>query len=79
MNSDLFNTYLEEFLLPVLTKGQLVIMDNAPFHHSLETRRLREEKGCQLRFLPAYSPELNPIEQIWAIFKRYVRRFRTDF
>lgn len=79
MNSDLFNTYLEEFLLPVLTEGQIVIMDNAPFHQSLETRRLIEEKGCQLWFLPAYSPELNPIEQIWAVLKCYVRRFRANF
>lgn len=79
MNAALFNTYLTEFLLPVLKPGQLVVMDNASFHKSAETRRLIESKGCTLWFLPPYSPELNPIEQIWAVLKRYVRRFQPQF
>jgi transposase len=58
MNTALFNTYRTEFLLPVLTPGQIVVMDNATFHKSAETRRLIESKGCQLWFLPTYAPTL---------------------
>ena len=79
MNTALFNTYLTEYLLPVLTPGQILVMDNASFHKSAETRRLIESKGCQLWFLPPYSPELNPIEHLWAVLKRYVRRFQSQF
>ena len=79
MNTRWFNTYLTESLLPVLKPGQILVMDNATFHKSAETRRLIESKGCQLWFLPPYSPELNPIEPIWAVLKRYVKRFQHQF
>jgi len=79
MNTDLFNIYLEEFLLPVLEPGQIIVMDNASFHQSIETDWLYEQAGCQLLFLPPYSPELNPIEQTWASFKPYIKRFRHQF
>ncbi|MDM8565450.1 transposase [Candidatus Halobeggiatoa sp. HSG11] len=61
-NADLFNVYLEECLLPAVKLGQIIIMDNASFHKSIETESLIGEAGCYLLFLPAYSPELNPIE-----------------
>jgi len=79
MNTVLFNAYLTEQLLPVLKPGQILVMDNATFHKSAETRRLIESNGCQLWFLPTYSPELNPIEHLWAVLKRYVRRFQHQF
>ena len=79
MNTDLFNIYLEEFLLPVLKPGQIIIMDNASFHKSIETELLIEQSGCLLLFLPPYSPEFNPIEHTWASLKRYIKRFRHKF
>ena len=79
MNTDLFNTYLEGFLLPVLEPGQIIIMDNASFHQSVETEFLIEQAGCKLLFLPPYSPEFNPIEHTWASLKRYIKRFRHQF
>jgi len=65
--------WLKEFLIPELKPGQVVIMDNATFHKSEESRRLIENAGCRILFLPAYSPDLNPIEVFWANFKKKVR------
>jgi transposase len=72
-NTDLFNLWLRDFLIPELKPGQVVIMDNAAFHKSQETKRLIEEAGCRIFFLPPYSPDLNPIEQFWANLKKKVR------
>jgi transposase len=63
MNTDLFNIYLEELLLPIQEPGQIIIMDNASFHKSVETELLIEQSGCLLLFLHPYSPEFNPIER----------------
>ena len=74
-NTDLFNLWLRDFLIPELKAGQVVIMDNASFHKSQKTRKLIEEAGCRLLFLPPYSPDLNPIEVFWANLKKKVRVF----
>jgi len=60
-------------LIPELKAGQVVIMDNATFHKSEEFRRVIESAGCRILFLPAYSPDLNPIETFWTNFKKMVR------
>ncbi|GHT91619.1 hypothetical protein FACS1894122_04330 [Alphaproteobacteria bacterium] len=52
-------------LIPLLKKGQIVIMDNASIHKAKEIRELIEKAGSHLAFLPAYSPVLNPIEHSW--------------
>lgn len=72
-NTDLFNFWLETFLVPTLEPGQVVILDNATFHKSHKTKELIEKAGCFLLFLPPYSPDFNPIETFWANFKAKVR------
>jgi len=79
MNADLFNAYLCYVLLPLVAIGAIIIMDNARYHLSEETRELIEEKGCRLIYLSPYSPELNRIEKYWGILKRYIQRFRCFF
>lgn len=80
-NTKLFNLWVEQFLVPELEPGQVVILDNASFHKSERTKALIEKAGCKLLFLPPYSPDLNPIEKFWAYFKSKVRllvdRFAT--
>jgi len=68
-DSVLFNFWLENFLLPALEPGHVIVMDNAAFHKSEQTKALIEHAGCSLIFLPPYSPDLNPIKKFWANLK----------
>lgn len=72
-DTSLFNTWLGEVLIPNLTPGQVLILDNASFHKSIESQKLVEDAGCEILFLPPYSPDLNPIEKHWANMKAKVR------
>ena len=78
-NTELFNNWVEQFLIKELKAGQSVVMDNASFHKSQKTRELIESVGCKLIFLPPYSPELNPIEKFWANMKRWIRQQIENF
>lgn len=72
-NTSLFNTWMKQLLIPNLIPGQVLILDNASFHKSAESKKLIEEAGCKILFLPPYSPDLNPIEKYWANMKNKVR------
>ena len=72
-NTSLFNTWLKQVLIPNLTAGQVLILDNASFHKSRESEKLIKAAGCKILFLPPYSPDLNPIEKCWANMKTKVR------
>jgi len=74
-NTDLFNLWIETFLVPVLKPGQVVILDNATFHKSEKTKSLIENANCKLLFLPPYLPDLNPIETFWANLKDKIKKF----
>lgn len=78
-DSRLFNIWLEKVLIPELKPGQALILDNASFHKSAESKKLVEEAGCKLLFLPPYSPDLNPIEKYWANMKVKVRELLPKF
>ncbi len=69
-----FELYIEQILAPSLHPGQIVIMDNLSIHLSARVRQAIEATGCQLLFLPAYSPDLSPIEEAFSKLKTYLRR-----
>lgn len=68
-----FEVYLEHLLVPTLQPGQIVILDNLKQHHSQRTRELIEARGADLWFLPAYSPDFNPIEEAFSKVKTLLR------
>jgi transposase len=70
----LFDAYIERCLAPVLTPGQVVIYDNASLHQSAKARRLIAESGYAQKFLPPYSPDLNPLEHDWFPLKQRIRK-----
>jgi transposase len=69
-----FECFVREVLVPVLRPGQRVIWDNLSVHRNSEVRRLIEAAGCTLHPLPAYSPDLNPIELAFSKLKTILRR-----
>ena len=73
-NSSVYETYVEQVLVPNLKPGMVVIIDNARFHKSARVVQLIELAKCRVIFLPPYSPDLNPIEHFWSAMKTKIRR-----
>ena len=73
VNGDVFEAFIEQVLGPELRSGDVVIMDNLSSHKRSRTRELIEAAGAALVFLPPYSPDLNPIEMIFAKVKQLLR------
>jgi transposase len=70
-----FETYVKEVLAPSLEGGQVVVMDNLGAHRPRRgVRELIEQQGCQLIYLPSYSPDYNPIEEAFAKIKNLLRK-----
>ena len=73
----LFEAYVGQVLAPALRGGQVVVLDNLGAHKGERVRELIEERGCELLFLAAYSPDLNPIEEAFSKVKGLLRRARA--
>src|SRR3712207_387818 len=72
--SSVLETYVERLLAPALRPGQVVVMDNLGAHRPKRVRELIEERGCELIYLPPYSPDLNPIEEALSKIKHCLRK-----
>jgi len=76
-DGDVFLTYLQDVLGPQLRAGDVVVMDNLSAHKVAGVRPLIEARGAQLRYLPPYSPDYNPIEGCWSMVKQKLRSLRA--
>jgi len=72
-DTEVFRVYVRQVLCPTLRPGDVVIMDNLSPHKSAETLSLIQQLGAEVLFLPAYSPDLNPIEKMWSKLKEFLR------
>jgi transposase len=73
MDGDAFTAWVEQMLAPTLNQGDIVICDSLSVHKNTEARAAIEARGAELRFLPAYSPDLNLIEMVFAKLKALMR------
>lgn len=78
VNGRTFLQFTKERLVPWLRPGDIVVLDNLNIHKMSAVRKAIYEAGASMIFLPTYSPELNPIELLWADFKRTLRRLAVD-
>ena len=77
LNSEVFTHYLEFVLFPTLKKDEIIVMDNCSVHKSKLVREVIERLGINVLYLPPYSPDLNPIELMWAAMKGFLRKLRA--
>jgi transposase len=74
MNGEAFRVYVEKILVPSLVPDDIVVMDNLPAHKVEGVRKMIADVGAELRLLPAYSPDLNPIEMAFSQLKSHLRK-----
>ena len=77
LNTSVFLHFVENFLVPVLAPRRVVVMDNASPHKNVRVEELIAKTGASLVCLPPYSPELNPIENLWSKLKQYLRKTKA--
>jgi len=77
LNGTRFLYFLENFLVPQLRSGNVVICDNAAAHKVSNVEKMIESKGAKLVYLPPYSPDLSPIELYWSKFKQYLKKAKA--
>ena len=73
VNGEIYAAWVEQFLIPELRPGDVVVADNLSSHKNAKARERIEAVGCRVLFLPPYSPDLNPIEEMWSKVKAYLR------
>lgn len=78
IDSKIFDAWVAQDLLPKLPESSVIVMDNAAFHKPLDIQQRIQQAGHSLEYLPAYSPDLNPIELKWAHAKALRRKYRCD-
>lgn len=76
-NGDGFGAFVENILIPALRPGQILILDNVGFHKLASVVQAIESVGVRVVFLPQYSPELNPIENMWSKLKTYLKSVKV--
>lgn len=74
MNDAAFLAYVEQVVVPTLAPGDIVVMDNLPAHKPIAVRQAIEAAGAELRFLPPYSPDFNPIEMAFSKLKAFLKK-----
>lgn len=74
VDAEVFSAYVQQLLVPTLRPGDIVVMDNLSPHKAAGIREAIEATGAQLWYLPPYSPDLNPIEQLWSKIKEHLRK-----
>ena len=72
-NTEVFETFVEQLLVPELKRNEIIILDNLSSHKGEKVNEIITATGAELRFLPPYSPDLNPIEKIFSKLKSYLR------
>jgi transposase len=75
VNSENFTLWVRDRLAPRLRSGDVVLLDNLTAHKATAVRELIEQRRATVMFLPPYSPDLNPIEPVWALIKKHIRTF----
>lgn len=78
-NRNLFETWLKDCLINKLEPGDIIVIDNASFHQGEHIRKIVEEAGCEIWYLPPYSPDLNKIEHWWAVLKTWMKQRLSEF
>ena len=76
LNGDLFREYVRVFLVPTLKSGDIVVMDNLSSHKVSGVVEMIQTAGAQVKFLPPYSPDFNPIEFMWSKMKAFLRKLK---